>query len=148
MTEILVLNGPNLNLLGEREPEVYGTTTLNDILRRLEQCAAELSVGLQNYQTNSEAEMIERIHCAKKEGIDFFIINPGAFTHTSIALRDAFLGIEVPFIEIHISNVFAREEFRKKSYLSDIAVGVISGMGAHGYELALSAAAQMLKGKD
>jgi len=148
MTEILVLNGPNLNLLGEREPEVYGTATLNDILHRLEQSALELSVGLQNYQTNSEAEMIERIHRAKKEGIDFFIINPGAFTHTSIALRDAFLGIEVPFIEVHISNVFAREEFRKKSYLSDIAVGVISGMGVHGYELALLAATQMLKSKD
>ena len=140
MVQILVLNGPNLNLLGVREPEVYGTTTLDDVLHRLDKCATDLSVELQNYQTNSEAEMIERIHQAKKECIDFFIIDPGAFTHTSIALRDAFLGIEVPFIEVHISNVFAREEFRKKSYLSDIAVGVISGMGAKGYELAVEAA--------
>ena len=138
MSKILILNGPNLNLLGEREPEIYGYESLNDISSGLNEVAKEINVELSHQQFNSEAELIEEIHLAKKDKVDFIIFNPGAFTHTSIALRDALLGVSIPFIEIHISNVFAREDFRKKSYLSDIAVGVISGHGIFGYELALS----------
>ena len=148
MSKILILNGPNLNLLGEREPEIYGYESLNDISSGLNEVAKEINVVLSHQQFNSEAELIEEIHLAKKDKVDFIIFNPGAFTHTSIALRDALLGVSIPFIEIHISNVFAREEFRKKSYLSDIAVGVISGHGIFGYELALMSAYNIInKGK-
>ena len=148
MSKILILNGPNLNLLGEREPEIYGYESLDDISAGLNEVAKEISVDLNHQQFNSEAELIEEIHTAKKDKVDFIIFNPGAFTHTSIALRDALLGVSVPFIEIHISNVFAREDFSKKSYLSDIAVGVISGHGIFGYELALMSAYNIInKGK-
>ena len=148
MHKILILNGPNLNLLGEREPEIYGYESLNDISSGLNEVAKEINVELSHQQFNSEAELIEEIHLAKKDKVDFIIFNPGAFTHTSIALRDALLGVSIPFIEIHISNVFAREDFRKKSYLSDIAVGVISGHGIFGYELALMSAYNIInKGK-
>lgn len=138
MANLLVLNGPNLNLLGQREPDKYGYDTLASIEQRL----MHLSAGhqLAFFQTNAEAELIERIHQAGSDRVDFIIINPAAFTHTSIALRDALLGVKIPFIEVHLSNVYAREAFRHHSYLSDIAVGVISGLGAQGYELALSAA--------
>ena len=139
MSNILVLHGPNLNLLGKREPEVYGTTTLDEINQSLQQQAGGMGYELDNFQSNAEHAFIDRIHAAKDEGVRFIIINPGAFTHTSIALRDAFLGVDIPFIEVHLSNVFARESFRKQSYLSDIAVGVISGLGARGYALALEA---------
>ena len=145
--KFLVLNGPNLNLLGEREPEVYGTTTLAQIDERITELAREKGHELSTFQSNAEHELIERIHAAKKSGVDFILINPGAFTHTSIALRDAFLGTQLPFIEVHLSNVFAREDFRKHSYLSDIAIAVISGAGAFGYELALQGAEQYLKNK-
>jgi len=148
MSKILILNGPNLNLLGEREPEIYGYESLNDISSGLNEVAKEINVELSHQQFNSEAELIEEIHLAKNDKVDFIIFNPGAFTHTSIALRDALLGVSIPFIEIHISNVFAREDFRKKSYLSDIAVGVISGHGIFGYELALMSAYNIInKGK-
>ena len=148
MGKILILNGPNLNLLGEREPEIYGHESLNDISSGLNEVAKEINLELSHQQFNSEAELIEEIHLAKNDKVDFIIFNPGAFTHTSIALRDALLGVSIPFIEIHISNVFAREDFRKKSYLSDIAVGVISGHGIFGYELALMSAYNIInKGK-
>ena len=147
MSKILILNGPNLNLLGEREPEIYGYESLDDISSSLDSVASEIQVNLSHQQFNSEAELIEEIHLAKKDKVDFIIFNPGAFTHTSIALRDALLGVSIPFIEIHISNVFAREDFRKKSYLSDIAVGVISGHGIFGYELALMSAYNILKNR-
>ena len=148
MGKILILNGPNLNLLGEREPEIYGYESLNDISSGLNEVAKEINVELSHQQFNSEAELIEEIHLAKNDKVDFIIFNPGAFTHTSIALRDALLGVSIPFIEIHISNVFAREDFRKKSFLSDIAVGVISGHGIFGYELALMSAYNIInKGK-
>ena len=144
MSKILLLNGPNLNLLGTREPEVYGYETLDDIVENASRYAISLGHELAAFQSNAEHELIDRIHAAKTDGTQFIIINPGAFTHSSIALRDAFLGVAIPFIEIHISNVFAREEFRQVSFLSDAAVGVISGMGTHGYQLALSAANQQL----
>jgi|TARA_B100001758_G_scaffold247828_1_gene267547 3-dehydroquinate dehydratase-2 len=148
MNKILILNGPNLNLLGEREPEIYGYESLEDISAGLDEVAKEIKVELSHQQFNSEAELIDEIHNAKKEKMNFIIFNPGAFTHTSIALRDALLGVSIPFIEIHISNVFAREDFRKKSFLSDIAVGVISGHGIFGYELALMSAFNIInKGK-
>ena len=134
---ILVLNGPNLNLLGSREPEVYGTDTLEDIEKNLNSIAKEQNVNINFYQSNSENGLINKLHAAKEEKIDAIIINPGAFTHTSIALRDAFLGVNIPFIEVHISNIYKREEFRKKSFLSDISEGLITGLGVHGYEFAL-----------
>tara|TARA_Y100000287_G_scaffold158291_1_gene136146 strand:+ start:84 stop:515 length:432 start_codon:yes stop_codon:yes gene_type:complete len=134
---ILVLNGPNLNLLGSREPEVYGTDTLEDIEKNLNSIAREHNVNVNFYQSNSENELINKLHAAKVEKIDAIIINPGAFTHTSIALRDAFLGVNIPFIEVHISNIYKREEFRKKSFLSDISEGLITGLGVNGYEFAL-----------
>lgn len=145
MSTILLLNGPNLNLLGSREPEVYGTATLANIVEQASNYAVSLGHTLTHLQSNTEHELINRVHAAKEDGTAFIIINPGAFTHTSIALRDAFLGVAIPFIEIHISNVFAREEFRQVSYLSDIAVGIISGMGVHGYQLAINAANQQIK---
>jgi 3-dehydroquinate dehydratase-2 len=140
MASILVLHGPNLNLLGTREPEIYGTATLADIDRTLTQQAHAAGHQLQTFQSNAEHELIDRVHRAKPEGSAFILINPGAFTHTSIALRDALLGVQIPFIELHLSNVHAREPFRRHSYLSDVAVGVICGFGAKSYELALQAA--------
>jgi len=137
---ILVVQGPNLNLLGTREPEVYGKTTLEDIHQKLGQLAKSHSVNLDTYQSNHEGELIDRIQRAKQEGVDFILINPGAFTHTSVALRDVLAGVAIPFIEVHLSNIHQREEFRKHSYLSDIATGVICGLGALGYELAMTAA--------
>ena len=134
---ILVLNGPNLNLLGSREPEVYGTDTLEDVEKNLNSIAKEHNLNINFYQSNSENELINKLHAAKAEKIDAIIINPGAFTHTSIALRDAFLGVNIPFIEVHISNIYKREEFRKKSFLSDISEGLITGLGVNGYEFAL-----------
>lgn len=140
MARILLLNGPNLNLLGTREPAIYGTATLQDIETKLKTQCQALGHELIAAQSNAEHELITRIHAAKRDGVGFVIINPGAFTHTSIALRDAFLSVALPFIEIHLSNVFAREAFRHHSYLSDIAVGCIYGLGPIGYELALQAA--------
>ena len=139
-TSILVIQGPNLNLLGSREPEVYGKTTMEDIHQKLGEIAKAHSVELSTFQSNHEGELIDRIEKAKQDGIDFIIINPGAFTHTSVALRDALIGVAIPFTEVHLSNIHQREEFRKHSYLSDIATGVICGLGAIGYELALQAA--------
>jgi 3-dehydroquinate dehydratase-2 len=136
---ILVIQGPNLNLLGTREPDVYGKTTLEDIHKRLGELAKAFSVDLDTYQSNHEGELIDRIQKAKLDGVDFIIINPGAFTHTSVALRDVLAGVAIPFTEVHLSNIHQREEFRKHSYLSDIATGVICGLGAIGYELALQA---------
>jgi 3-dehydroquinate dehydratase-2 len=140
MASILVLHGPNLNLLGSREPEVYGSATLDDINSQLSDAAIAAGHHLLAMQSNAEYELIERIHDARLEGINFILFNPGAFTHTSIALRDALLGVAIPFIEIHISNVYKREPFRQTSYLSDIAQGVITGLGSQGYLLALQAA--------
>jgi len=142
---ILVIQGPNLNLLGTREPEVYGKTTLEDIHQRLGEIAKAQSVELSTYQSNHEGELIDRIQKAKQDGVDFIIINPGAFTHTSVALRDVLAGVAIPFTEVHLSNIHQREEFRKHSYLSDIATGVICGLGAIGYELALEAAIARLQ---
>ena len=145
MAKLLLLNGPNLNLLGIREPTVYGAVTLTDLERRCAALAQELGPhDLSSFQSNAEHALIERIHAARAEGVAFIVINPAAFTHTSVALRDALLGVGIPFIEVHLSNVFAREPFRHHSYLSDIAVGIISGLGAQGYELALRAAHQHL----
>ena len=144
MPDILVINGPNLNLLGTREPEHYGSVTLDDIDKKLELQATEQGISLECIQSNSEVELIEKIHQTKNNGVRFILINPAAFTHTSVALRDALSGVGIPFIEIHLSNVHAREAFREHSYFSDIAVGVISGLGAIGYELALQAALQQL----
>ena len=140
MLKILLLHGPNLNLLGRREPAVYGTITLSQIDDRLRNKAKQAGVDLVSFQSNGEGTLIDRIHAAKLEGVGFIVINPGAYTHTSIALRDALAAVAIPFIEVHISNVHAREEFRKHSYLSDLAVGVITGLGADGYEFALEAA--------
>lgn len=147
MAHILILNGPNLNLLGQREPEKYGHTTLAQIEQRLREQAGQQH-QCHFLQTNSEATLLDRIQQAGSEQIDFILINPAAFTHTSIALRDALLGVRIPFIEIHLTNIHAREAFRQHSYLSDIAVGVISGLGAQGYELALRAALQFIYKRD
>jgi 3-dehydroquinate dehydratase-2 len=144
-TSILVIQGPNLNLLGTREPEVYGKTTLQDIHAKLGTIAQANSVDLSTFQSNHEGELIDCIQKAKQDGVDFIIINPGAFTHTSVALRDALAGVAIPFTEVHLSNIHQREEFRKHSYLSDIATGVICGLGAIGYELALQAAIARLR---
>lgn len=140
MATILVLHGPNLNLLGVREPGVYGRETLTEINDRLHQHAASQGHHLLHLQSNAEYELIERIHDARAEQVDFILINPAAFTHTSIALRDALLASGIPFIEVHLSNIFARESFRHHSYFSDIAQGVICGLGSTGYDLALQAA--------
>ncbi|MFO1433110.1 MAG: type II 3-dehydroquinate dehydratase [Candidatus Competibacteraceae bacterium] len=145
MAKLLILNGPNLNLLGSREPAVYGSTTLDDIRRCCETLAQTLGHELLFFQSNAEHELVERIQQAYPERVDFIVINPAAYTHTSIALRDALLAVGIPFIEVHLSNVFARDAFRRHSYLSDIAVGVISGLGAQGYELALQAADRRLE---
>lgn len=147
MATILVLHGPNLNLLGTREPEVYGSTTLADINHQLTALAKEKGHHLLALQSNAEYELINRIHDARKEGVDFIIFNPAGLTHTSVALRDALLAVAIPFIEVHLSNIFAREEFRQHSFFSDIAKGVISGLGAKGYELALLSAVDALATK-
>ncbi|MBA1147720.1 type II 3-dehydroquinate dehydratase [Ectothiorhodospiraceae bacterium WFHF3C12] len=144
MADLLVVHGPNLNLLGTREPGVYGRTTLADIDDTLRAAAKRTGVSLDSFQSNAEHALIDRIQQAPSEGVRFIIINPAAFTHTSVALRDALLGVGLPFIEVHLSNVFAREPFRAHSYFSDAAVGVISGFGAQGYELAVEAAVQHL----
>lgn len=145
MASILVLNGPNLNLLGSREPEIYGSTGLDSIMERLQQRAQQAGHTLSWLQSNAEHELIERIHEAAEEPVDIVLINPAAFTHTSVALRDALLGVNVSFIELHLSNVHKREPFRRHSYLSDIAIGVIAGFGPQSYDLALEAAIGHLK---
>tara|TARA_R110002167_G_scaffold4648_4_gene21924 strand:- start:12249 stop:12695 length:447 start_codon:yes stop_codon:yes gene_type:complete len=145
MANILVINGPNLNLLGTREPEIYGRLTLSDITLRLQQQAIEQGQRLSAFQSNAEHELIDRIHRARDEQVNFILINPAAFTHSSIALRDALAGVAIPFIEIHLSNVHQREPFRQHSYFSDLALGVICGLGAQGYELALQAAISHLQ---
>jgi 3-dehydroquinate dehydratase-2 len=144
MPRVLLLNGPNLNLLDTREPGVYGADTLESIEKRAAELAREAGHELVAFQSNAEHELIERIHGAAAAGVGFLIFNPGAFTHTSIALRDALLAVRLPFVEVHLSNTQARESFRKHSYFTDIAVGVISGLGAFGYELAVRAAVQQL----
>jgi 3-dehydroquinate dehydratase II len=144
MARVLLLNGPNLNLLGTREPALYGTDTLADIESRATAVARESGHELIAFQSNAEHELIARVQRAPAEGVAFLIINPGAFTHTSIALRDALLAVGLPFIEVHLSNTHAREAFRRHSYFSDVAVGVICGLGAFGYEAAVRAAAQRL----
>lgn len=140
MATILVLHGPNLNLLGTREPEVYGKETLDDINQRLASTCTEMGHQLTYLQSNAEHELIDRIHDARLEGINYILFNPGAFTHTSVALRDALLAVAIPFIEVHLSNVYKREAFRHHSYFSDIATGTITGLGSQGYDLALQAA--------
>lgn len=140
MAKLLVLHGPNLNLLGTREPGLYGTDTLAMINQRLQQQAAAKGHVCECFQSNREYELIEKIHAAPQDGVAFIIINPAAFTHTSVALRDALLGVKIPFVEVHLSNVHAREPFRHHSYFSDVAVGVIAGFGPLGYLLALDAA--------
>ncbi len=142
---LLLLNGPNLNLLGSREPDIYGATTLAEIETRLQAQAQTAGVALAAFQSNSEAELVERVQQAGRDGVDFILINPAAYTHTSVALRDALAAVAIPFIEIHLSNVFARESFRRESYFSDIAIGVISGLGPTGYELALTYALRHTK---
>jgi 3-dehydroquinate dehydratase-2 len=144
MSQITVINGPNLNLLGIREPGIYGNKNLQAIRVELEQLAERLGHNLNFLQSNAEHEIVEQIHEAFRQRVDFIIINPAAFTHTSVAIRDALLATKISFIEVHLSNVHAREPFRKHSYFSDIAVGVICGLGASGYELALQAAHQIL----
>ncbi len=141
--KILLVNGPNLNLLGTREPEVYGATTLAQVESMCRDEAASLGHELVAFQSNHEGALIDRLHAARSEGVTFVVINPGAFTHTSVALRDALAGVAIPFIEVHISNVHRREPFRHHSYLSDIAAGVIVGLGTQGYTLAIRAAAQL-----
>ncbi len=140
MPNILVIHGPNLNLLGQREPGHYGVDTLDSINQQLTELAQQNSTDLATFQSNHEGQIVDRIHQAFQNKIDFIVINPAAFTHTSVAIRDAFLGCSIPFIEVHLSNVHAREEFRQHSFLSDIAVGVISGLGKDSYLLALKAA--------
>ncbi|MEM7080258.1 MAG: type II 3-dehydroquinate dehydratase [Pseudomonadota bacterium] len=144
MADLLLLNGPNLNLLGTREPEIYGSTSLADVEAQLR---ANLpgGVNLTALQSNAEHELVQAVHAAGEQDCRFIILNPGAFTHTSVALRDALLGVAIPFIEVHISNVYAREDFRQRSYLSDVAVGVITGLGTRGYTLALQFALQQLE---
>ena len=140
MSNFLLLNGPNLNLLGSREPEIYGNTSLVDIESQLLRICLEANHSLDSFQSNAEHDLVNKIHEAKDANVKCIIFNPGAFTHSSIALRDALSGIDIPFIEVHISNIYSREDFRQKSYLSDIAEGVISGLGIEGYELALTVA--------
>ena len=140
MKNIILLNGPNLNLLGTREKEIYGSLTLEEIEKNLLKIAKEKSVNLSCIQSNAEHELVDAIQAAKTDGVSCILFNPGAFTHTSVALRDAILGVDIPMIEIHISNIYGRETFREKSYFSDIALGIISGFGDKGYEAALSLA--------
>lgn len=142
--EILVLHGPNLNLLGSREPAVYGATTLAEIDAALLRRAGEAGFGLASFQSNHEGALVDRVQAARGDGTRFILINPAAFTHTSVALRDALLAVRIPFVEVHLTNVHAREPFRHHSYFSDVALGTITGLGAFGYELALRAAAHHL----
>ena len=144
MANILLMNGPNLGLLGTREPEIYGHTTLADIEKALKDKAAKLGHTLEAFQSDAEHALIERLHAARGK-VDFILLNPAAFTHTSVALRDALLAVDIPFIEIHLSNVAAREDFRQRSYFADVAAGTIAGFGVMSYELALIAANQLLK---
>ncbi len=144
MASLLLINGPNLNLLGTREPGVYGATSLADVEARLQELASELGHELAAFQSNAEHEIVDRIQQAQTDKVDYVLLNPGAFTHTSIAMRDALLAVDIPFMEIHLSNVFAREEFRHNSYFSDIAAGCLFGLGAYGYELAMLAASRQL----
>ncbi len=144
---ILIVHGPNLNLLGMREPEIYGSTTLLDINRNLDKLAESAGITLDFFQSNAESALIERIQHAMSDGTNFIIINPAAYTHTSIALRDALAATKLPFIEVHLSNIYARESFRQRSYFSDIAIGIISGLGIKGYELALEYAMACLRSK-
>ena len=144
MAKILLINGPNLNLLGTREPGVYGSTGLKDIEKSAAEQASAAGHELLAFQSNAEHELVDRVQQAAAEGVGYILLNPGAFTHTSIALRDALLAVAIPFIEIHLSNTFAREEFRHNSYFSDIAAGCIVGLGAHGYELGIQAACRNL----
>lgn len=145
LAPILVLHGPNLNLLGTREPEVYGATTLADIHLTMEAQARAAGVQIASFQSNHEGDLIDRVQAAASEGVRFIIINPAGYTHTSVALRDALAAVGIPFIEVHISNVHAREAFRRQSYFSDLAVGVISGFGAYGYQMALQYALERLR---
>ncbi len=144
MPRILLINGPNLNLLGSREPDLYGNRSLADIEARLAERAARRGARLESCQSNAEHELVERVQRLARDPVDFVILNPGAFTHSSIALRDALLAVAVPFIEVHLSNIHAREPFRRHSYFSDIAAGCITGLGAAGYDLALDAALDRL----
>lgn len=141
---ILALHGPNLNLLGTREPDVYGVTTLADIHAAMESRARARGVMLESFQSNHEGQLIDRVQAARAEGVDFIIINPAGYTHTSVALRDALTGVGIPFVEVHLSNIHSREPFRQHSYFSDRAVGVICGLGAHGYLAALDFALAQL----
>lgn len=143
-TSLLLVNGPNLNLLGTREPEVYGSTTLAEVEQQASAQASTAGAVLRCFQSNHEGELLDRIHAAKTEGIEAIIINPGALTHTSVALRDALAGVAIPFIEIHISNIYRRESFRQHSYLSDLAAGVICGFGIDGYRIAIEFAVKKL----
>jgi len=144
MARLLLINGPNLGLLGQREPEIYGADTLADIESRLAQSAAQQGHDLLCYQSDAEHELVRRVHSAHDEGIELILLNPAAFTHTSIALRDALLAVSIPFIEIHLSNVAAREDFRHRSFFSDVALGTVAGFGVASYELALIAASRHL----
>jgi 3-dehydroquinate dehydratase-2 len=144
MARILLINGPNLNLLGRREPEFYGATPLSEIEARLQKLAAEMGHELASMQSNHEGALIDAVQRARDQGVEFILINPGGYTHSSVALRDALLGVGIPFIEIHVSNVAAREPFRRRSFLADVAAGSIVGLGPIGYELALRAAAERL----
>lgn len=144
MASLLLLNGPNLNLLGTREPGVYGDATLESIEARIADLAAKMGHDLAAFQSNAEHELVDRVQQAGANNVDFILLNPGAFTHTSVAIRDALLAVSIPFIEVHLSNVFAREDFRHSSYFSDIAAGCIFGLGAYGYEIALQAASRQL----
>ena len=144
MARFLLINGPNLGLLGQREPEIYGADTLADIESRLERLAEQQGHDLLSYQSDAEHELVRRVHAARDEGIDLILLNPAAFTHTSIALRDALLAVSIPFIEVHLSNVAAREDFRHRSFFSDVALGTVAGFGVASYELALVAAQRHL----
>jgi 3-dehydroquinate dehydratase-2 len=141
---VLVINGPNLNLLGTREPELYGRETLQDIEQRLRAIAEGSQVGLEFFQSNDEGDLVDRIHQAARDGVDFILINPAAYTHTSVAIRDALAAVRIPFVEVHLSNIHAREAFRQHSYVSDLAIGTICGLGSQGYELALAYALREL----
>ena len=147
MSDILILNGPNLNLLGKREPKHYGEHSLQAINAQLVTMGNHLGINVHSLQSNAEHELINRVHTASHDGTEFIIINPAAFTHTSVALRDALIAVSIPFIEVHLSNIYSREAFRHHSYFADIAVGVITGLGAQGYELALRAAVHFLQNK-
>jgi 3-dehydroquinate dehydratase-2 len=148
MSSILLLNGPNLNLLGEREPNIYGDFSLEDIEKTIEKLGKENKIDTECFQSNAEHELVDKIHGAKSNGVKIILFNPGAFTHSSISLRDAILGVNIPLIEIHLSNIYGREEFREKSYFSDIALGVVSGFGKQSYLMAFQAAKNYLLRED